>query len=116
MKGVKTLTNEKYASIPALLAEGKDRIEIAELFGVTPGSLQVLCSNRGISLRRGGRRTPLRALALTEAPLQLSKPAMVALREKARAMGMDEVKLASNLLEIIATDDLYGAVLDLEAA
>ena len=39
---------------------------------------------------------------------------MIALRKKARSMGMDEVRLASDLLETIVTDDLYNAVLDFE--
>jgi len=116
MRGVKALTQDKYDSVPALLTQGMDRIAIAELFGVTPSTLQVQCSRKGISLRRGGPRQPRRSLSLTEAALDLSKPALVALREKARSMGIDEVQLASNLLEIIATEDLYRAVLDLEAA
>ena len=41
---------------------------------------------------------------------------MIALREKARSMGVNEVRLVSDLLETIVTDDLYSAVLDLEEA
>jgi hypothetical protein len=51
MQGIKVLTQEKYDSIPALLEQGLDRTQIAALFGVTPASLQVQCSRRGISLR-----------------------------------------------------------------
>ena len=116
MRGVKVLTQEKYDSVPALLQQGLDHNEIAALFGVTPASLQVLCSNRGISLRRGGARQPRRYLSLLEAPLNLNKATLVALRAKARAMGVNEVKLVNDLLETIVTDDLYGAVLDLEEA
>jgi hypothetical protein len=116
MKGVKVLTQEKYDSVPALLERGMDRNEIAALFGVTPASLQVLCSNRGISLRRGGRYTPRRNLSLTDQVLDLNQTTLVALREKARTMGMNEAQLISDLLETIVTDDLYGAVLDLEEA
>ena len=36
---------------------------------------------------------------------------MLALREKAQAMGVDTVKLARDLLETIAKDNLYVAVL-----
>ena len=110
------LTQEKYDSIPALLEQGLDRTRIAALIGVTPASLQVQCSNRAISLRRGGRRTPRRNLSLADAKLDLNQPVMIALREKARSLGVDEVRLASDLLETIVTDDLYKAVLDLEYA
>ena len=114
MQGIKVLTQEKYDSIPALLEQGLDRTQIAALFGVTPASLQVQCSRRVISLRQGGRRTPRRDLSLADAKLDLNQHVMIALREKARSMGVDEVRLASDLLETIVTDDLYGAVLDLE--
>ena len=43
-----------FARIPALLLEGMTKDEIAAKYGVTPGTLVVLCSERGISLRRGG--------------------------------------------------------------
>src|SRR3954454_8584046 len=115
MQGIKVLTQEKYDSIPALLEQGLDRTQIAALFGVTPASLQVQCSRRGISLRQGGRRTR-RDLSLADAKLDLNQHVMIALREKARSMGVDEVRLASDLLETIVTDDLYGAVLDLGEA
>ena len=51
-----------FARIPALLLEGMTKAEIAAMYGVTPGTLVVLCSQRGISLRRGGtlpKRTKL---------------------------------------------------------
>ena len=116
MKGVKVLTQEKYDSVPALLEQGLDRTKIAAMFGVTPASLQVQCSRRGISLRRGGRRTPRRNLSLADAALDLNKTTLVALREKARAMGVNEVRLVTDLLETIVSDNLFGAVLDLEEA
>jgi hypothetical protein len=67
-------------------------------------------------LRQGGRRTPLQNLSLADARLDLNKTTLVALREKARAMGINEVRLVTNLLETIVSDNLYGAVLDLEEA
>jgi hypothetical protein len=72
MQGVKVLTQEKYNSIPALLEQGLDRTQIATLLGLTPASLQVQCSRRGISLRQGGRRTPVRNLSLADARLDLN--------------------------------------------
>ena len=45
-------TRERIQQIRNLLERGKTREEIAELIGVTVGSLQVTCSRLGISLRR----------------------------------------------------------------
>ena len=103
------ITKEMYASIPTLLAEGNNRQQIAKLFGVTLNNLAVLCSRRGISLRHGGpvrRRTMLSVL---------TDNTVASLRLTARRMGTDEVQLASRLLECIASDGLYRAVLDEEA-
>lgn len=110
------LTPEMYDSIPALIAQGVTKAEIAEQFGVTKDTLQVQCSRRGISLRKGGKyqRRPITLLQPT--PLELSDQAMLAFREKAKAMGIDTIKLVRDLLERIAKDDLYVAVLDLEEA
>jgi transposase-like protein len=105
-----------YAEIPALIEQGRTKVEIAERFGVTPSTLAVQCSRRGISLSKSGPRGRRRTLTLPEAPLDLSDVVMVGLREKARAMGTDAVKLARDLLEAIVADDLYAAVLDLEVA
>src|SRR5499427_2169728 len=45
-------TPERIQQIKNLVERGKSRDEIAELIGVTVGSLQVTCSRLGISLRR----------------------------------------------------------------
>lgn len=45
-------TPERFDQIRNLVERGKSREEIAELIGCTVGSLQVTCSNKGISLRR----------------------------------------------------------------
>jgi hypothetical protein len=44
-------TPERIQQIKNLVERGKSREEIAELIGVTVGSLQVTCSRLGISLR-----------------------------------------------------------------
>ena len=44
--------------------------------------------------------------------LQLSKVAMSRLRQRADATGMTEDALVTNLVEVIAQDDLFDAVLD----
>jgi hypothetical protein len=56
MAGQKKFTPEKVGQIRNLVENGKSRQEIAELIGVTVGSLQVTCSKLGISLRQRGRR------------------------------------------------------------
>ena len=48
------------------------------------------------------------------AVLQLSKVAMSRLRQRADATGMTEDALVTDLLEVIAQDDLFDAVLDTE--
>jgi hypothetical protein len=111
MSTKKRLTAEIYAAIPALIEEGKSKIEIAEIYGVTKDTLQVQCSRRGISLRKGGARPPRVTLSLPT-PLTLSTKALLALSAAAKAYGTDEVRLASKLLETIAKDNLYEAVLD----
>src|SRR5262245_61364617 len=45
-------TPERITQIVNLVERGKSREEIAELIGVTVGTLQVTCSKFGISLRR----------------------------------------------------------------
>jgi len=45
-------TPERIEQIKTLVERGKSREDIAELIGVTVGSLQVTCSRLGVSLRR----------------------------------------------------------------
>jgi len=115
------ITDDMFARIPALLLEGMTKAEIAAMYSVTPGTLVVLCSQRGISLRRGGtlpKRTKLPKrtnLTLPDEPLPLSDGVLKSLSEAARAMGKDSTaRLVSDLLEKIASDGLYKAVLDEE--
>jgi hypothetical protein len=62
-------TPERIEQIKNLVEHGKRREEIAELIGVTVGSLQVTCSRLGISLRRP---------RLKPVPTPPSKPAKAA--------------------------------------
>ena len=112
------ITDDMFARIPALLLEGMTKGEIAAMYGVTPGTLVVRCSQRGISLRGGGS-TPNRTTLpqRTNLTLPLSDDVLKSLREAARSMGKDSTaRLVSDLLEKIASDGLYKAVLDEEAA
>ena len=115
------ITDDMFARILALLLEGMTKAEIATMYSVTPGTLGVLCSQRGISLRRGGtlpKRTKLPKrtnLTLPDEPLPLSDGLLKSLSEAAREMGKDSTaRLVSDLLEKIASDGLYKAVLDEE--
>ena len=111
------ITDEMFARIPALLREGTTKAEIAAMYGVTLGTLTVLCSRRGISLRKGGSLPRRTNLTLPDQPLPLSDGVLKSLRETTRTMGKDSTaRLVSDLLEKIVSDGLYKAVLDEEAA
>ena len=73
------------------------------------------CAKAGHCL---GTKLPKRTnLTLPDEPLPLSDGVLQSLREAARAMGKDSMaRLVSDLLETIASDGLYKAVLDEEAA
>ena len=67
----------------------------------------------GASPRRPSRHNQKRCFAFAvPTTLQLSRVAMSRLRQRAEATGMTEAELVTNLLEVIAQDDLYDAVLD----
>ena len=104
------LTPQVLAGIPALIAQGLRRADIAKRLGCKEGTLQVRCSNAGISLR--GRRRKRMELS-DGSPLRLSHEALAGLRACAASIGCSETQLASDLLEVIARDNLYDAVLDL---
>jgi hypothetical protein len=62
-----------------LVERGKSREEIAELIGVTVGSLQVTCSRLGISLRRPASITE-RACCGDADGMRLMRPRTIPLR------------------------------------
>lgn len=119
------LTQDLMAGIPELVQQGFDAEAIAARLGCTVGTLKVRCSQQRISLRipKEVRTVPLvpapnppkqkraHAFALPTA-LQLSRVAMSRLRQHAEAIGVNEAQLASDLLEVIAQDGLYDAILD----
>ena len=128
------LTKDVMAGIPVLVQQGLNTEAIAARLGCTAGTLKVRCSQAQISLRlpKEVKVVPLVPLApLVPEPtppeppkqelcvglampttLQLSRVAMSRLRQRADATGMIEDALVTNLLEVIAQDDLYDAVLD----
>ena len=118
------------AGIPVLVQQGLNAEVIAARLGCTVGTLRVRCSEAQISLRvpkelkvvplvpeptpPEQKRSYAYAFALPTT-LQLSRVAMSRLRQRAEATGMTEAALVTKLLEVIAQDDLYDAVLDAEA-
>jgi len=127
--------------IPALVAQGLSAAEIAVKLGCAEGSLRVRCSQLKISLKRQGNakpdaRTanvgpascapvdrnpvakradpPEKAVANHETELCVALPhkTMHQLRQHAALMGISGAMLAANLLQTIAQDGLYKAVLD----
>jgi hypothetical protein len=121
------LTKDVMAGIPVLVQQGLNAEAIAARLGCSAGTLKVRCSQAGISLRvpKEVKVVPLVQASPAKPPqskrcfafalpstLQLSRVAMSRLRQRAEAIGVNEAQLASDLLEVIAQDDLYDAVLD----
>jgi hypothetical protein len=76
-------TPERIEQIKNLLECGKPREEIAELIGVTVGSLQVTCSRLGISLRRT-RLKPVPTPPSTSKPVKATDMARFAITMRYR--------------------------------
>jgi hypothetical protein len=122
------LTKDVMAGIPVLVAQGMKAPAIADRLGCKLGTLKVRCSQAGISLRVPKELKVVPLVPLVPAPkpskqkrsyafalpttLQLSRVAMSRLRQRAEAIGVNEARLASDLLEVIAQDNLYDAILD----
>ena len=125
------LTKDVMAGIPVLVQQGLTAEAIAARLGCTVGTLKVRRSQAQISLRvpKEVKVVPLVPLApvpttpkssqskrcfafAVPTTLQLSRVAMSRLRQRANAMGVTEAALVTTLLEMIAQDDLFDAVLD----
>ena len=128
------LTKDVMAGIPVLVQQGLNAEAIAARLGCTAGTLKVRCSQAQISLRVPQEVKVVPLVPLVPEPtsptppkppkqkrcfafavpttLQLSKVAMSRLRQRAEAMGTTEADLVTTLIEVIAQDDLYDAVLD----
>lgn len=92
--------------IPQMLQEGLRVEEIAARLGCKVGTLKVRCSQEGVSLRAGG--SPSERYNI----IRLDRSTMMMLQERAAATGKSRTSIARELLETIARDDLYDAVLD----
>ena len=122
------LTKDVMVGIPVLVQQGLNAEAIAARLGCTVGTLKVRCSQAQISLRvpKEVKVVPLAPSPVPPKPpkqkrsyafampttLQLSRVAMFRLRQRAQATGMTEAELVTILIEVIAQDDLYDAVLD----
>ena len=91
------------ALIPTLVDEGLSDLEIASRMGWTVGTLRVRCSQLKISLRRK---------TINRTQLVLPQDIVDQLQQRATTMGVSTSALAVELLEVIARDRLYDAVLD----
>ena len=87
------------ALIRVLIDQGLSDLEIANRMGCTVGTLRVRCSQLKISLRRSAK-------------VALQQAILAQLNQRAALMGVSTTTLAADLLEEIARDDLYDAVLD----
>jgi hypothetical protein len=115
VKGI--FTPEVLASIPGMVKQGMRSGEIATLLGCTTATLAVRCSEHGISLRRDKPVNPVILPRLKNAapkgrPRTLSKATTDVLHRQAEARARDVNDLTRDLLELIARDDLFDAVLD----
>jgi hypothetical protein len=95
------------------VARGTSAVEIAAKIGCKIGTLRVKCSQNGISLRR--RNAPA-AKPKSNVPkrMVISVPERVALRlqKQANKKGVSQSDLVVALLDAIARDNLYDAVID----
>ena len=113
------ISEDMFAAIPDMVAAGVTRDQIATMYEVTTNTLQVLCSRRGISLRKPPERKRVchkRRLYINRVlSVSLSDNVLASLEEAANMFGKaGPAQLASALLEKISTDRLYLAVLDEE--
>jgi len=123
----RVFTSENLALMRQMAAQGCSAREIAHAIGSTPSSVRVKCCYQKIRLRRG-RRSPSEPLAAVQAThcapqtghyaressIVSYLPASVfgEFNRKADELNLSASTLASMLLNVIATSDLYKAVLD----
>jgi len=107
------LTKAVLATIPEMVEQrGMRTHEIAEKLGCKVSTLKVRCSQARISLRPAGGRHGRSNSG--ERTIRLNRAALALLQDRAAASGKTEVALARELIETIARDNLYDAVLDVD--
>lgn len=105
------LTVEVMATIPAMVSAGLNAVTISERIGCKVSTLRVRCSQEGISLRRPSIYRD-RNRKIPSLNVQLNRTAMLYFRELSRTTGSTETRLVKELLDVIARDDLFNAVMD----
>ena len=114
---MKRLTDERFASIPAMIEQGFSKAGVqAAMWGVKISTLQVQCSRRGVSLRKGGHLLPRRQLSLPDAPLTLTNTGADGGADGRASHGRGRGSIGQRSVKTITRDDLYKAVLDVEEA
>ena len=107
-------------TIRDLASQGKSASEIADVIGSTAASVRTRCCQLKIKLGRRGRPSllvPQSRHIPVQRPVFRVRPAVyAALNRKAFHMQKSVVELVQMLLEVIVSDDLYEAVLDIGAA
>jgi len=107
------LTKAVLATIPEMVeGRGMRAHDIAEKLGCKISTLKVRCSQARISLRPPGSRNG--RPNSHERTIRLNKTVLTLLQDRAAASGKTEAALARELIEAIARDNLYDAVLDVD--
>jgi hypothetical protein len=102
------------SQIESLVAEGLSAKEIADRIGCKLGTLRVKCSQFRISLRRSVS-TKTKDNCARRLVITLAEETAFDLELHAAKKGMSRTNLAAALLEAIARDNLYNAVIDHDA-
>ena len=103
-------TPERIEQIKNLVERGKRREEIAELIGVTVGSLQVTCSRLGISLRRP-RLKPVPTPPSTSKPAKAADVARFAISMRYRGEERTtELPLTQDMITQLAVEAAFRGV------
>jgi hypothetical protein len=104
---------ETFSLIKNLVAQGLPAKEIAERLGCKLGTLRVKCSQHRISLRRStSPAASSKRSGAARLVIPLAEDVSLDLQRHAEKRGLSKANLAAALLEAIANDKLYNAVID----
>jgi hypothetical protein len=110
-------TPEVLANIPQMVANGLSGDDIAVLIGASASSVKVMCSRHKISLRRPNKQrkqpappAPLPSNILLKVKVDAQTLALITMRAELKGITINAV--AEQLLQIVARDNLYDAVID----
>jgi len=112
MSTKKILSEEHFAAIPRLIQSGLNKRQIAAQLGCKASTLQVRCSQRKISLRTIDGRAGNKAGNKNGRNLRVNAEIIQLYEREAAERGISTRVIVQRLLEIIAKDNLFNAVLD----